>query len=87
MTNKENKNNEPATNKPLYRVTFSRFIGKDQRGQDILSYPREIGAVWQRKETGKGAILELDLIPTDLVNRNGVIFLMPNDDGENGGEA
>lgn len=65
--------------RPLYRLTFSRITGKDKDGQDILSRPREIGAAWARKGDKKGAILNLDLIPTDLVNRNGVLFLVPVD--------
>lgn len=66
--------------KPLYRVTFSRITGKDDNGRDILARPKEIGAVWNRKGDKKGAILNLDLIPTDLVNRNGVLFLVPVDE-------
>jgi hypothetical protein len=65
--------------KPLYRLTFSRITGKDEDGKDMLSRPREIGAAWARKGDKKGAILQLDLIPTDLVNRNGVLFLLPVD--------
>ena len=65
--------------KPLYRLTFSRITGQDENGKDILSRPREIGAAWPRKGDKKGAILTLDLIPTDLVNRNGVLFLLPVD--------
>lgn len=51
----------------------------------ILARPKEIGAAWARKGDKKGAIVNLDLIPTDLVNRNGVLFLVPvdsNSDGE-----
>ncbi|MEA2902764.1 MAG: hypothetical protein QOI12_151 [Alphaproteobacteria bacterium] len=65
--------------RPLYRVTFSRITGKGDNGQDILARPREIGAAWARKGDKKGAIINLDLIPTDLLNRNGVIFLVPVD--------
>lgn len=70
--------------KPLYRVTFSRITGKDDKGNDVLARPKEIGAAWARKGDKKGAIIALDIIPTDLVNRNGVMFLVPVD-GENGG--
>lgn len=65
--------------KPLFRVTFSRVTGRDKQGRDILARPKEIGAAWARKGDKKGAILALDLIPTDLVNRNGVLFLVPVD--------
>jgi hypothetical protein len=68
-----------SNDKPLYRVTFSRVTGKDDKGHDILARPKEIGAVWPRKGDKKGAILNLDLIPTDLVHRNGVLFLVPVD--------
>lgn len=66
--------------KPLYRVTFSRITGKDDKGQDILARPKEIGAAWPRKGDKKGAVIALDIIPTDLVSRNGVMFLVPVDD-------
>lgn len=70
--------------KPLYRVTFSRITGKDDQGKDVLARPKEIGAVWARKGDKAGAILALDLIPTDLVNRNGVLFLLPVEDSDRG---
>jgi hypothetical protein len=65
--------------RPLYRVTFSPITGKDQDGNDILARPREIGAAWARKGDKKGALITLDIIPTDLVSRNGVMFLVPVD--------
>ena len=71
--------------RPLYRVTFSRITGTDDHGNDVLARPREIGAAWARKADKKGAIISLDIIPTDLVNRNGVLFLLPLDDNANGG--
>ena len=71
--------------RPLYRVTFSRITGKDDKGQDILGRPKEIGAAWSRKGDKKGAIVTLDIIPTDLVNRNGVLFLVPVNADANGG--
>ena len=68
-----------TNDKPLYRVTFSRITGKDDKGNDVLARPKEIGAVWARKGEKKGGIIALDIIPTDLVNRNGVLFLLPLD--------
>lgn len=62
---------------PLFRVTFSRVTGKDDNGNDVLAYPKEIGAVWPRKNGKPGAIMSLDLIPMELANRQGVIFLTP----------
>lgn len=69
-----------TNDKPLYRVTFSRFTGKDGNGRDICARPLEIGAVWPRKEGKKGGVISLNLIPTDLVTRSGVMFLVPLDD-------
>ncbi|MGX1499836.1 hypothetical protein ACSSV1_004896 [Labrenzia sp. MBR-25] len=71
--------------RPLYRVTFSRITGKDENGQDVLAKPKEIGAAWARKGDKQGAIIALDIIPTDLVNRNGVLFLVPVASDNNGG--
>ncbi|WAP67692.1 hypothetical protein [Jiella pelagia] len=71
--------------RPLYRVTFSRITGQDREGKDILSRPKEIGAVWSRKKGKAGAILILDLIPVELPQRKGVIFLLPVDNTNNGG--
>lgn len=65
------------TNRPLFRVTFSRITGKDDEGRDQLTRPKEIGAVWPRKGDKKGGIVALDLIPVELSQRQGVIFLVP----------
>lgn len=70
-------NTHPA--RPLYRVTFSRITGQDQTGQDILARPKEIGAVWPRKNGKVGGIIALDIIPIELTKREGVIFLVPLD--------
>lgn len=75
------RNNKPKNEGPLYRVTFSRITGKDQDGRDELARPKEIGAVWPRKGDKAGAILQLDIIPIELTQRQGVIFLVPNDGG------
>jgi len=63
--------------RPLYRVSFARITGRDEHGNDVLSYAREIGAVWPRKNGKEGAILNLDIIPVELTRREGVIFLSP----------
>lgn len=77
--------NEPPKDLPLYRVTFSRITGQDEDGRDILSRPKEIGAVWPRKNGKAGNILSLDLIPVELAQRQGVIFLVPLGESEEGG--
>lgn len=75
---------KPNAGRPLFRVTFSRITGKDENGNDILSRPKEIGAVWPRKGDKAGGIIALDLIPVELTQRRGVLFLLPvgNDGGE-----
>jgi hypothetical protein len=75
--------NKTTNDRPLYRVTFSRITGKDEKGNDVLGKPREIGAIWPRRNGKAGGIMQLDLIPIELTQRNGVIFIVPTD--ENGG--
>ncbi|OJJ12950.1 hypothetical protein BKI51_02470 [Alphaproteobacteria bacterium AO1-B] len=74
-----------TNNKPLYRVSFSRITGKDNQGNDILGRPKEIGAAWSRKGDKQGAIIQLDIVPTDLMNHNGVMFLVPTETANSGG--
>jgi hypothetical protein len=40
--------------RPMFRITFSRITGQDEKGNDILSRPKEVGAVWARRN-GKPA--------------------------------
>lgn len=70
--------------KPLFRVTFSRITGKDADGRDVLAKPKEIGAVWPRKGGKKGGILALDIIPVELAQRQGVLFILPVDQVDDG---
>ena len=77
------KTNKPE--RPLFRVTFSRITGKDEQGNDILSRPKEIGAVWARKNGKNGGLVSLDLIPVELSHRQGVMFLLPVDQDANEG--
>ena len=72
-------------NFPLYRVSFSRITGQDDQGRDELARPKEIGAVWPRKGDKTGGILQLDIIPIELTQRQGVIFLAPVDSENQGG--
>lgn len=70
---------KPAINeKPLFRVSFSR-IHKDADGNQLVGRPKEIGAIWPRKNGKKGGILALDLIPIELTRREGVLFILPVD--------
>jgi len=68
-------NSQPKS-KPLYRVSFSAFTGKDDKGNDRLGSAREIGSVWPRKD-GKAPIIRFDIIPIELTQRQGVLFLNP----------
>ena len=77
--------NNQNNNWPMYRVSFARVTGQDENGQDILSRPKEIGAVWARKGDKSGGILSLDIIPVELAQRQGVIFLVPPTQGNQGG--
>lgn len=76
---------EPAK-LPLYRVTFARITGQDRQGKDILSRPKEIGAVWPRKNGKQGGVLSLDLIPIELTQRQGVLFLVPTTEDDGGSQ-
>jgi len=78
-------NTKTQKERPLYRVTFSRITGQDGEGNDQLSRPREIGAVWARKNGKAGGLMVLDLIPVELTQRKGVIFLVPADQDAKGG--
>ena len=72
------------TDRPLSRVTFSRITGQDENGRDILARPKEIGAIWPRKNGKIGGIIQLDIIPIELTKREGVLFLVPLDEGKQG---
>lgn len=74
---------KPTNDKPLFRVSFSR-IDTDENGKQIVMRPKEIGAVWLRKNGKQGGILALDLIPIELTQRKGVLFILPVD-AQNGG--
>lgn len=77
-----NTNTKPE--RPLFRITFSRITGKDDKGNDVLSRPKEIGAVWARKNGKTGGLVSLDLIPVELAQRQGVMFLLPIDQDDEG---
>ena len=73
-----------TNDRPLFRVTFSR-IETDETGKDVVMKPKEIGAVWPRKNGKQGGILALDLIPIELTQRKGVLFILPVDTDDKGG--
>lgn len=66
-----------ANDRPLYRVAFSRITGHDAQGEEVLDRPREIGAIWPRRNGKAGGILSLDIIPVELAQRDGVLFVLP----------
>lgn len=71
--------------RPMFRLLFARIEGQDGGGKDILGRAKEIGAVWARKKGKPGGIVQLDLIPIELTQRKGVLFVMPLDtDGKDG---
>lgn len=70
----------------MFRVSFSRITGQDEEGKDILGKPREIGAVWPRKNGKSGGIVSLDIIPVELTQRQGVFFLVPTTEEESGAQ-
>lgn len=74
-------NHQPNPTKPLYRVTFSRITGHDPNGAEMLTRPKEIGAVWPRKNGKAGGVLQLDIIPVELTQRKGVMFITPLNEG------
>ena len=78
-------NTNIKSERPLFRITFSRITGQDEKGNDVLSRPKEIGAVWARKNGKTGGLVSLDLIPVELAQRQGVMFLLPIDQDDNGG--
>lgn len=70
-----------TTNKPTHRVSFARFIGVDEQGEQKLGSAREIGAIWPRGN-GKGGILRLDHVPVELTRHEGVLFITDVNAGE-----
>ena len=78
-------NQQKQSELPMFRVTFARITGQDDEGQDVLGRPKEIGAVWVRKNGKSGGILALDIIPIELTQRQGVIFLVPPSASQKGG--
>ncbi|MGX5774991.1 hypothetical protein [Methylorubrum zatmanii] len=78
--------NQPKPELPLYRLTFARITGQDERGKDVLGRPKEIGAVWARKNGKAGGIVALDIIPIELTQRQGVLFLVPTDEIDGGAQ-
>jgi hypothetical protein len=77
MKRKEKTMKTTKSDLPMFRVTFSRIVGQDENGRDILARPKEIGAVWARKQGKAGGLVSLDLIPVELAQRQGVLFLVP----------
>jgi len=70
-----------TTNKPTHRVSFARFTGVDEQGEQKLGSAREIGAIWPRGN-GKGGILRLDHVPVELTRHEGVLFITDVNAGE-----
>lgn len=75
--------NRKSDNWPTYRVSFARFIGKDEEGKDRLGAAKEIGAIWPRAQ-GEGGILRFDHIPIEMTQHGGVLFVSPIDAKDQG---
>jgi hypothetical protein len=73
-----------SKNRPLYRISFARKTGTDEKGNDILGSAREIGSAWPRRD-GKGCVARFDHIPIELTNHQGVLFLFPNENSNGNG--
>jgi hypothetical protein len=71
-----------SNRRPMFRVSFARITGQDENGQDVLGKPREIGAIWPRKNGTSGGIMSLDIIPIELTQRQGVVFVTPVGDSD-----
>lgn len=65
-------------------MTFARITGQDEHGKDVLGRPKEIGAVWARKNGKAGGVLSFDIIPIELTQRQGVLFILPVDAEDRG---
>lgn len=63
------------TSGPAYRLGFAPRTGRDANGQPTIGYPVEIGAVFHRKDRGKGLVAKFSIVPADL--KDGVLFLLP----------
>lgn len=72
--------------RPSHRVSFARILGQDQNGAERLGPAREIGSVWPR-QNGKGSIIRLDLIPIEMTQHQGVLFLSRVEAADAGGNA
>lgn len=70
-------NNQTEKEGPVYRVCFAPFKSSGEDGKERLGYSREVGAVWPRRGGKPGAVLRFDIIPVELVRREGVLFLFP----------
>lgn len=60
---------------PAWRLGFAPRTGTDRNGNPTLGYPIEIGAVFPRRDAGKGYVAKFAMIPADL--KDGVLLLMP----------
>lgn len=75
--------NNPPNDKPLFRVSFARTVIED--GKETVLRPKEIGAIWPRRNGKKGGILVFDHMPLELTRHQGVVFILPVEAGEEGG--
>lgn len=59
--------------RPTHRISFCARLGVTEEGADRLGPPREIGAVWPRKNGKQGGVIRFDHTPVE----QGVYFVVP----------
>ena len=71
-----------AKTRPTHRISFCTRLGLDAEGVERLGPPREVGAVWPRKDASKiGGVIRFDHTPREP----GVYFIVPlTDDAAEG---
>jgi hypothetical protein len=55
--------------RPFLRITFSRIPNLDDKGNDVFSRPKQVGAIRARNDGETGGLVSLNLIPVELAQR------------------
>jgi hypothetical protein len=59
--------------RPTHRISFCARIGAGEDGRERLGPPREVGAVWPRRNGKQGGVIRFDHTPRE----SGVYFIVP----------
>jgi hypothetical protein len=62
-----------AKTRPTHRISFCTRLGLDAEGVERLGPPREVGAVWPRRNGKQGGVIRFDHTPRE----SGVYFIVP----------